>query len=312
MEKPKPTMGIGAKCLWCLCRLVAILPHWVQFRVLATAIASLMRDIVRYRRSLILSQLRKCFPEKSEQEIQSICRESYRTLAESIIHTMTLAGITEEQRRSIIKFNIPDSVREAINDRHFVILASHYGFWEYMQFVGIEFPGYYVIGAYHPLSNKSWDELFYYMRTFNDTIPVCSNNYLRFFIQHRANGFNGNKLILGMVSDQNAPPTGDVHWYDFLGRKTLFFDGGQQLSLRFGLPVTFMSMRRTGVGKYECDLKLIHDGNGEIGKYEIMEQYVRMLEEDIRRDPARWMWTHRRWKYTLNPETGEAEYHRKG
>ena len=311
-KKPKPTLGFKARCLWWVCRSVAVLPHWVQYRVLATLIAVLMRDIVRYRRSLILSQLHKCFPEKSEQEIRHIYRESYRTLAESIIHTMNLAGITDEKRRKVIKFNIPDEIREKVQGHHFVMLASHYGPWEYMQFISLHFPGYYEIGAYHPLSNKTWDELFYYMRTFHDTIPVCSNNFIRFFVQHRAEGFEGKNLILGMISDQNAPPTGDVHWYDFLGRKTLFFDGGQQLALRFKLPVTFLSMRRTGVGRYECDLKLIHDGESEVGKYEIMEQYVRLLEEDIRREPSRWMWTHRRWKYTLNPETGEAEYHRKG
>ena len=312
MGKKKPKMGVGAWCLWLLCRSVSILPHWVQYRILSPMIALLMGGVVRYRRTLILDQLRKCFPEKGEAEIRKICRESYRTLAESIICTMTLAGMTEKRRRTIIKFNIDENVREAVKDSHFVLLASHYGFWEYAQYIETQFDDHYAVVAYHPLSNKAWEELFYYLRSFELVTPVSSNNYLRHFIQHRATGHDGKYMLLGMVSDQNAPPTGDVHWYDFLGRKTLFFDGGQQLALRFGLPVTYISMRRVGVGKYEGTLKLIYDGKSEVGKYEITEKYVSMLEQDIRRDPARWMWTHRRWKYTYNPETGGADYHRKG
>ena len=311
MKYKKPKMGFGAWSLWLLCRSVAILPHWVQYRLIAPMIAMLMGGLIRYRRSLIFNQLHKCFPEKSEPEIRKICRESYRTLAESIVCTMTLAGMTVEKRSKVIKFNIEEPVMEAVKDNHFVLLASHYGFWEYAQYIEAQFDNHHAVVAYHPLSNKAWDELFYYLRSFEDVTPVSSNNFLRHFIQHRANGHNGKRIILGMVSDQNAPPMGDGYCHDFLGRKTFFFDGGQQLALRFGLPVTFLSMRRVGVGKYEGTLKLIYDGKSEVGKHDIMKQYVSLLEQDIRRDPARWMWTHRRWKYTLN-EKGEVVFSRKG
>ncbi|MBQ7855743.1 MAG: lysophospholipid acyltransferase family protein [Alistipes sp.] len=312
MKNHKPKMSIGAWCIWLFCRSVAILPHWFQFHVLARLCYAVMRYVVRYRRTLIIKQLTECFPEKSEAEITAICNEFYHNLSEIIICTMTLAGISEQERRSAVKFNIPDSVREAVKGRHHVLLASHYGFWEYAQFVGLSLPGFCEIGAYHPLSSKVWDELYFYLRSFEDVIPVASNNYLRYFIQHRTSGVNGKPMMLGMFSDQNAPPTGDAHWYDFLGRKTLFFDGGQQLALRFGLPVTYLRMRRTSAGRYEAEVILIHDGQEQVGEYEIMERYVRLLEEDIRRDPARWMWSHRRWKYTLNEKTGEAVYHPRG
>jgi KDO2-lipid IV(A) lauroyltransferase len=66
------------------------------------------------------------------------------------------------------------------------------------------------------------------------------------------------------------------------------------------------------VGKYHCDVVLVHDGKSPVVKNQIMEQYVRLLEDDIRRDPARWMWSHRRWKYYPDPVTGEPIYRRKG
>ena len=35
---------------------------------------------------------------------------------------------------------------------------------------------------------------------------------------------------------------------------------------------------------------------------EITEKYTRMLEQTIRRDPAIWLWTHKRWKRPVNME----------
>jgi KDO2-lipid IV(A) lauroyltransferase len=280
--------------------------------VLATFIYVVLRFAVRYRRKLILAQLSKAFPEKSEKECYQICNEFYRHMAEVIICTMSMAGITDEQRRAAIKFNISDAVREAVKDRHFVILASHCGFWEYAQFVGMDMPGYCEIGAYHPLSNKSWDNLFLHLRTFEDVIPVPSQRYLRYFIEHKDTGVNGKPMMLGLASDQNAAPKGEVHWFNFLNRPTIFFEGGEQLATKFGLPVVYFSMRRIGAGRYECDVPLIYDGTESVEKHEITERYVRLLEQDIQRDPARWMWSHRRWKFYPDPETGELRCNRKG
>ena len=312
MENTKPKLGFGARSLWLLCRSVAIMPQWYQYRIVATMIYAVLRYIVSYRRQLILKQVADSFPEKSREEVEAICNEFYRHLAEVIACTMTMAGITDEQRREVIKFNISDQVRQCVEGRHLVMLASHCGFWEYAQFVGLSLPGFCEIGAYHPLSNKSWDMLFLHLRTFKDVIPVPSSKYLHFFIKHKDTGVNGKPMMLGMASDQNAPPKGSVHWYNFLNRPTIFFEGGEQLAMKFNLPVVYLSMRRVDVGRYECDVILVHDGYESVEKHDITERYVRLLEKDIHRDPPRWMWSHRRWKYYPDPVTGEAIYRRKG
>lgn len=279
---------------------------------MATFIYFVLRYIVRYRRALILKQIGDSFPERSREEVEAICNEFYRHFGEIVVSTMTLAGITDTQRRTLMKFNIPEQVYNTLQGKHFVILASHHGIWEYAQFVSMQLPGHCEVGAYHPLTSKAWDELFLHLRSFEGVIPVPSSRYLRFFIEHREKGVEGKPMILGMASDQNAPPKGDVHWYDFLNRKTLFFEGGEQLATKFSLPVVYFSMKRQAAGRYECDVILVHDGVQSVAKHEITERYVRLLEDDIKRDPARWMWSHRRWKYYPDPVTGEAVYRRKG
>jgi KDO2-lipid IV(A) lauroyltransferase len=55
---------------------------------------------------------------------------------------------------------------------------------------------------------------------------------------------------------------------------------------------------------------MIWDGVSPTSDHEITGRYAQMLEEDIRRAPELWLWSHRRWK--RRPE-GEAarEYNEK-
>ncbi|MBQ5654194.1 MAG: hypothetical protein IIV28_05330, partial [Alistipes sp.] len=45
-------------------------------------------------------------------------------------------------------------------------------------------------------------------------------------------------------SDQNCPPTKGCCWHDFLRHDSLFFDGGELLAMKFGLPVYYLELER--------------------------------------------------------------------
>ena len=85
--------------------------------------------------------------------------------------------------------------------------------------------------------------------------------------------------------------------------KTLFFEGGEQLAIKFSLPVLYLSMRRIKAGRYEGEVILLYDGDEVVDRHVITERYVRQLEKDIQREPSRWLWSHRRWKYVPDPVT---------
>lgn len=88
----------------------------------------------------------------------------------------------------------------------------------------------------------------------------------------------------------------DSRWFRFLNQDTIFFDGGEKLALRCGLPVYFVRMERLRRGRYRMSFELIYDGEEQVAPYEITERYVRRLESMIRERPELWIWSHRRWK----------------
>ena len=284
------------------------MPHWLQYGVVAKVIYFVLRYVARYRRKLIVRQLTESFPERTKAQITALCNEYYHTLAETFVGTMSLASMSYRRKLEVLDVQVPEHIKEAVKGKHIVVLSSHHNFWEFAQFVGLRFDGYLTICAYHPLTSKVWDELLYHLRYSFDALPVASSSLIRYFLEHRVSGVDGRQMLLGLIADQNSPPKGDVHWYDFLNHKTLFFEGGEQLAIKFNLPVLYMSMSRVSAGRYKCELKMIYDGTETVAQHEITERYVRELERDILREPARWMWSHRRWKYYPDPQSGEIKY----
>lgn len=43
----------------------------------------------------------------------------------------------------------------------------------------------------------------------------------------------------------------------------------------------------------------VFDGASKVGKGEIIKRYAELLETTIRNNPADYLWSDRRWKYTL-------------
>ncbi len=303
-ERIKRAMNaVRAESMWILCRTIAVLPYWFQYYVLLETVRIVLRYVVRYRRRLIIAQLTESFPEKSRLEILMICHKYYRTLAEMIINTITLSGMSDSERARRVTFHGTADVKRIIAGHNAVALTSHYGFWEYYTFASLWLPHHRLVVAYHPIKDPAMDEFFLRLRRMRDVDTVSSKQFMRFYVNHK-DGIDGRNLVIGLISDQNSPPRGDVHWYRFLNHDTLFFDGGEQLALKFSLPVFYLELNRIRRGYYRCEYKMIYDGTEPVERHEITERYVRALEQTIVRRPELWLWSHKRWKF--QPQAGES------
>ena len=293
--------GVRAEAMWILCRSIAVLPYWFQYYVLLEVVCFILRFVVRYRRRLIIRQLSDSFPQQSHAEIVAICHKYYRSLAEMIISTITLSGMSDTERARRVTFHGTAEVQQIIAGRNAVALTSHYGFWEYYTFASLWLSRHRLVVAYHPIKDPAMDEFYQRLRRMRSVDAVASNQFMRFYMNHKE-GIDGKHLVIGLISDQNSPPRGDVHWYRFLNHDSLFFYGGEQLALKFGLPVFYLELQRIRRGYYHCEYKLIYDGKEQVEPYEITERYVRALERTIVRRPELWMWSHNRWKYKRMPD----------
>lgn len=292
------TLNVWQKCLvavlYALCRIVAILPRWVRYYVIEESIFFILYYVVRYRRGVILTNLRNAFPAKSEEELCRITRGVTRNLAEQMVNTISVTGVSSERMKQYLTFPNAESYVQAVADKDIVLLGGHFGSWEYFTSVAQYDAQHLVMSIYHPLENSALDELFKRMRRRNNTVLVPRDESLRYFIKNRG---GDKRLAMGLIADQNPYFHKDAHWFMFLNQETIFAEGGEQIARKLSLPVWFAWMRPLRRGEYELVMEQLYDGCESVAEHEITERYVRRLEEVICERPELWLWSHRRWKY---------------
>ncbi len=173
---------------------------------------------------------------------------------------------------------------------------AHFGSWELSSAFGLYRDSSAMVSAYRPLKNRVFDA--YYKRARN--VPprinsVPSSEILRFYMAHR-DGVEGSPLSILLIADQYPPLDAQSRWIRFLNHPTVFFHGGEKIARKFSLPVYYMHIRKLGRGMWEQTFEMIWDGTSPTSDNEITSEYARLLEEDIRRTPELWLWSHRRWK----------------
>lgn len=291
--------------LWFLCYLVAILPRCVRYGVLRPFVSFVLNRVMHYRYDVIIRQLRDSFPEKEDAEIADICSRYYDHLAEMIVDTLSLAAMNNKRREKATEFNLTENFHEMVEGRNVVVLTSHYGFWEIALNLYLAAPRHHLVVAYRPIKSAIVDKLMRRLRNNESVDVVPSQQLIRHYIANR-NGINGKNIVIGLISDQNCPPTKGCCWHDFLRHDSLFFDGGELLAMKFGLPVYYLELERIEAGRYRHNYTLLYDGEEDVAPHEITERYVRCLERTIEAKPEHWMWSHKRWK---NRPKEDAKYY---
>lgn len=265
------------------CRLL----YWMLYRV------------VHYRLNVVRDNLLRSFPEKSEEDRLAIEEKFYRHLSDVFFETILMATIRPKKIQQKFEFINKAQIEEYTAGQSWIAVMAHYGSWEYTTSWGLHSSHDKVLAAYKPLTNKNLDNLFHRIRARFGVEPVAMNHVLREMISCRGQKKN---ITLALIADQNPHYTSESQvWYDFLGQKTLFFEGADRLARKFSLPVAFLHVDKFEKGDYKAWFEIIYDGKEPIEADEITRRYKEKLEEMIRQRPELWMWSHRRWKHQPPP-----------
>ncbi len=287
-------MSPGAYILIGFAKFFGALPRWFLYGPVRWKLYLLLYYVVRYRRRVTRENLTECFPEKPLPEIKRIEKKFYGNLAEVFIDTFDLAGIGKKAFARRITFEGVERHEAENRGRDWIGALAHYGSWEYFTTYGV-WTHHTLGGVYKPLKSKTVDDYYKYVRTRFGADVVPKSGVMRYVVEKRR---AGKHFILGLISDQTPPRHAIDHWYDFLGRKTAFFNGAEKLALRFGMPVYAVDIKKTARCRYTLSYTMIYDGQELVPEHEITARYARYLEAMIRRDPSLWMWSHKRWKHT--------------
>ena len=255
----------------------------------------LMYHVWRYRRKVVRENLEKSFPEKTEAERLQIERKFYRYLSDYMLEDLKLLHMSAEDlcQRMIYK-NTEQYLELTEKYGGIIVMIPHYANYEWLIGMGsVMKPGDVPVQVYKPLKDKYLNELFKQIRSRFGGYNIPKHSTAREIIKLKREGKN---MVVGLITDQW--PSGDRYWTTFMGQETAFLNGAERIAKIMNFPVFYCELTKTRRGYCEAEFKLMIEAPKETIEGEITDMFAHELEQTIRREPAYWLWSHKRWKFT--------------
>ncbi len=261
----------------------------------------IVRYIIGYRRGVIQRNIAASFPEKTAKERERIISDFYHFFCDYAVETIRQLSMPASEMRRRMIFEGLDEMQQVMEQRQFAfIYLGHFCNWEWVSSLGLWTPeGWQCAQLYRPLENKMFDRIFLRLRSRFGSENIPKNTILRRIAGYKR---EDKKIVIGFISDQSPRPANIHDWVDFLHQDTPVFTGTERIAKSVDAAVFFADMQREGRGRYRCRLQKMSDNVHTIPDYELTEAYMRLLEANIRRQPAFWLWSHKRWKHQRNED----------
>jgi Kdo2-lipid IVA lauroyltransferase/acyltransferase len=265
---------------------------------LSDGIYGLVYYLVGYRKAVVMGNLLRAFPEKTEIERTKIAKEFYHNFIDSYLETVKLLTASKRFIMHHFKVDNPHLYEQVLASGHKCqVLLGHTLNWEYANLAMPFYTDYSFIVAFMPLTNQAFNRLLLTLRGRTGTIMLPANQLRRSIIPYRKSVY-----MLSLVADQAPANPGASFWLNFFGYPTPFLRGPERGARIADVPVLFCHFYKTTRGSYRAKLDLISDHPAELAEGELTVKYVNHLEQAIRRHPGLYLWSHRRWKYAWIPE----------
>ena len=270
----------------------ALLPMPLLY-VLSDILYVIIYRIVRYRVAVARRNLSASFPEKSTKELRLLERRFYHHFSDYIVETIKLAHISQKEVLRRAHVENPELVDQLMEKGHLcvILLMGHYGNWEWYSASTPIFKDARIYQIYRPLKNLAVDRLFIQLRTHFGSFGIKKNDTIRDIIQLKK---DKTRCVVIFLADQTPSKANLHYWTDFLHQDTAILTGPERIAKKLDLPVVFLDVRKKKRGFYTLRMELIAENPRTTPENDITERYARLMEKSILRDPASWLWTHKR------------------
>lgn len=286
--------------------------YWVKCLSLESLVSygeglgTLALSLLRKRKKIALNNLHLALgKEKSQEEIERICRDSFRNIGKDMLEISSCFNFKEGYLKTLVELEGKEHLDDALRRGNGAIaLTAHLGNFPLMN-VRLVNEGYPLsLVARDPENPKVAKMITSYRDAVGiESIPdkprmACVSKSLKALKQNR---------ILLLQIDQNAPAT--ECWVDFFGYLVPTFKGPVIFSLRTGAPILPMFIIRNPDSFHKLIIhptfQLSITGNAEQDIISNIARLTKIVETAIREYPEQWWWIHRRFKRARNIQTGE-------
>lgn len=283
--------------LYSLLYLISLLPWRVHYLWSDCVLYPLVYHVMRYRKALVRCHLEECFPEKDESERRRIEREFYHWFCDFVVESVKQVSMTREDLKRHMTFEGLDTLcREfsASDAPLCVIYLGHYNNWEWITSIALHAtPNLRCAQVYHPLENEAFDRVMTKIRCKCGSDNVAMKDTLRYILNNKR---EGQKVVMGFIADQSPYLYHIRHWMQWMGHESPVIIGAEAIGKKVGADYYYLDVQRVKRGYYHTVVRRL-DGADSETPYPMTEAYMHALAQSLHKNPAPWLWTHKRWKH---------------
>lgn len=265
----------------------------------------LVYHIIGYRKKVVRANLALAFPEKTSEEHKKISKKFYHHLCDMILESIKSLSISEAAlKKRFVYTNVEVIHALEEKNRSIILMLGHYASWEWV-FILQKFVNHKGYAIYKRIENKYFDRLVKKIRAKYDTQLITTKESIH---KLGAAKLRGELTINGFAADQSAKHWKTKHWKEFMGVKVPILTGGEMMAKKLDMAVVFLAVKKVKRGHYVATFKTIAEEPREIPDFQITDRFLELVEEQIKEEPAYYLWTHKRWKYRDKaPESKENQ-----
>jgi KDO2-lipid IV(A) lauroyltransferase len=249
--------------------------------------------VLKYRYKVIKKNLATSFGLDGDKNVKGIISKYYQHLGDLVIEPFLYYVVSPARRKKLATYTNPELLEQFYRKKkHVVLLASHYGNWEYL----INLPkvvNFQVYTAYTPISNQRINNWILKMRSSLGVRLIPKQHFYRGALSTLKQRENPSLVVV--IADQR-PAMEAKHFVDFMGQKTRVQIGAERLAIASDSAVVYLECNKKSRFHYDYTFHLISEKPSEISPMEITDAYYNKLETNISKAPAFWLWSHDRWK----------------
>jgi len=251
----------------------------------------------RKHRNIAFEHLRRSFPDWPVEKVRKVARGSLRSLVRLGMEFLVTprAVRPENWRKHTILTNQRENVRLLTERKKGIVyVAGHFGNWERVGYT-LAILGFDGFAVARPLDNQFLNRYIKEIRQKKGLTIIDKKG-----ASERMDDILDSRRYVSFVADQDAGRKG--LFVDFFGRLASTNKAPALVAMRYEVPIVVgYGARLDDAFGFAIGIeRIIHPdewANKDDPLRWITQEYTKAMENVVRRNPAQYLWAHRRWKH---------------
>ncbi len=280
--------------------LISLLPFPVLYFI-SDGIYFFLYYVFGYRRTIVISNLKTAFPDKSDKELKKISKQFYHNLTDTFVEIIKLISMSDRtfDKRCKGDFSMIEDL--AGKGKNIQIHTGHQFNWEFGSlFMSKTIKAIPTYAIYMPIKNTAVEKVFLKIREKYGTHFIKATEF-----REKREAIFQNRFLFILAADQNPGNPASAYWQNYFNKPAPFITGPEAGGIKNDTAIVFVRSKIIKRGHYVLECTLCAQNAAATSVGEITGAFRDFLEKIIREEPHNYLWTHRRWKWGYKDEYKE-------